>query len=143
MLLVAFKDHHIRIEVGYGLEGAITDAYSNRIINTIMTPEFKQGHFSEGIEKGTAAIVSLIAKEYNITLSGVPEPVYENQTSNSLKNLFWIIFIVLFFCFRSGWFFLPLGYGSSSYGGGGGGFGGGFGGFGGGGSGGGGASGGW
>jgi len=51
LFLVAYKDHHMRIEVGYGLEGAITDAYGSRIINTIMTPEFKQGNFSDGIEK--------------------------------------------------------------------------------------------
>ena len=70
LLLVAYKDRHMRIEVGYGLEGAVTDAYSSRIINTIMTPEFKEGRFSDGIEKGTAAIVTLIAKEYNATLTG-------------------------------------------------------------------------
>jgi len=61
LLLVAYNDHHVWISVGYGLEGAVTDAYSSRIVNTIITPEFKLGHFSEGIEKGTAAIVTLIA----------------------------------------------------------------------------------
>jgi uncharacterized protein len=49
LLLVAYKDHHMRIEVGYGLEGAVTDALSSRIINSIMAPEFKQGNFSKGI----------------------------------------------------------------------------------------------
>src|SRR5476649_1589240 len=67
LLLVAYKDHHMRIEVGYGLEGAITDAYSSRIINTVMRPAFKEGNYSEGIEKGAGALVSLIAREYNVT----------------------------------------------------------------------------
>ena len=157
LLLVAYKDRHMRIEVGYGLEGAITDAYSSQIINTIMAPEFKEGHFSDGIEKGTAAIVTLIAKEYNITLTGVPQPVYQDQGSGS----FWILLLIIcifvsFFFSRGGGMFLPMvffpgGYGRGGFGGGGfgggfgggGGFSGGFGGFGGGMSGGGGASGGW
>jgi len=88
----------MRIEVGYGLEGAITDAYSSRIINTIMTPEFKEGHFSDGIEKGTAAIVTLIAKEYNVTLTGVPEPVYQDQQGGSIWVLLFI-FCILYLSF--------------------------------------------
>jgi uncharacterized protein len=149
LLLVAYKDRHMRIEVGYGLEGAITDAYSSQIINTIMAPEFKEGHFSDGVEKGTAAIVTLIAKEYNVTLTGVPQPVYQDQGSNSFWGLLLIICIFISFFFsRGGGMFLPIlffpggGYSKGGFGGGGG-FSGGFGGFGGGMSGGGGASGGW
>lgn len=150
LLLVAFKDHHMRIEVGYGLEGAITDANSSRIINTIMAPEFKEGHFSEGIEKGTAAIVSLIAKEYNVSLTGVPQTLYQEAPGSSIWTLFFFICLfIAFFLVRGGMFF-PLflgggfsggGYSGGGYGGGG--FSGGFGGFGGGMSGGGGASGSW
>jgi len=151
LLLVAYKDRHMRIEVGYGLEGAITDAQSSQIISTIMTPEFKQGDFSDGIEKGTAAIVTLIAKEYNVSLTGVPQPVYQDQQGGSAWFLLLIICIfVAFFFSRGGGMFLPIGgfygggYGRGGFGGGGfGGGGGGFGGFGGGMSGGGGASGGW
>lgn len=151
LLLVAYKDRRMRIEVGYGLEGAITDAYSSRIINAIMAPEFKAGHFSEGIEKGTAAIVSLIAKEYNISLTGVPEPVYQDNQGGSIWSLLFVLCIFLFFILSRGGMFFPIfllgGFGGRGYGGGGfgggGGFSGGFGGFGGGMSGGGGASGGW
>ena len=116
-----------------------------------LTPEFKEGHFSEGIEKGTAAIVTLIAKEYNVTLTGVPQTVYQDQSSGSVWVTVFIICILLSFFFSRGGLFLPVGgysggYGGGGYGGGsfgGGGFGGGGGGFGGGMSGGGGASGGW
>lgn len=146
LLLVAFKDRHMRIEVGYGLEGAITDAYSSRIIRSIMTPEFKAGRFSDGIEKGAAAIVSLVAKEYNISLSGVPETVYQEAQGGSAWILLFIICIFLSFALSRGGMFLPIfflgGYSRGGFGGGGG-FSGGFGGFGGGMSGGGGASGGW
>ena len=151
LLLVAYKDHHVRIEVGYGLEGAVTDAYSNRIINSIITPEFKQQQFSDGIEKGTAAIVSLIASEYNVTLTGVPETVYQDQQGSSSWTFILILCIFIAISLSRGGMLMPLalgmgGFGRGGYGGGyggGGGFSGGFGGFGGGMSGGGGASGGW
>jgi len=150
LFLVASKDRQMRIEVGYGLEGAITDAYSSQIINSIVVPEFKAGRYSDGIEKGTAAIVTLIAKEYNVTLTGVPQPVYQDQGNGS--NWVFLLIICIFISFiisrGGGGMFLPMlfmggGYGGGGYSGGGGGFGGGFGGFGGGMSGGGGASGGW
>ena len=147
LLLVAYKDHHMRIEVGYGLEGAVTDAYSSRIISTIMTPEFKEGNFSDGIEKGTAAIVTLIAKEYNVTLTGVPEPVYQHEQGGSVWTLIFIFCFIISLFFSRGGFFIPMGggyMGGGGYGGGGfGGGGGGFGGFGGGSTGGGGAGGSW
>jgi len=154
LLLVAYKDHQMRIEVGYGLEGAVTDAYSSRIISTIMRPEFKAGNFSDGVEKGTAAIVSLIAKEYNVSLTGVPEPNYDQSATASSSDIIWFIvffmgFMIFSFMFRGASSrygpggFIMGGMGGGSFGGGGGGFSGGFGGFGGGMSGGGGASGGW
>lgn len=146
LLLVAYKDRHMRIEVGYGLEGAITDAYSSRIINAIIAPEFKAGNFSEGIEKGTAAIVTLVAKEYNITLTGVPQTTYQDAQGGSIWSLLFVLCIFLSFALSRGGMFFPIflgsGYGTGGLGGGGG-FSGGFGGFGGGMSGGGGASGGW
>ncbi|MBF0504946.1 MAG: TPM domain-containing protein [Candidatus Omnitrophica bacterium] len=147
LLLIAYKDRHMRIEVGYGLEGAVTDALSNRIINSIIVPEFKAGQYSQGIEKGTAAIVTLIAKEYNVTLTGVPQTDYQENQGSSFWTLLLILCIFLSFALSRGGMFLPLflgsGYSSGGRGYGGGGFSGGFGGFGGGMSGGGGASGSW
>jgi len=146
LLLVAYKDRHMRIEVGYGLEGAVTDATSSRIINSIMTPEFKAGRFSEGIEKGTAAIVTLVAKEYNVNLSGVPQPDYQENQGGSVWTLLFFACIFLSFALSRGGFvplFIGGGYGGGGGYSGGGGFSGGFGGFGGGMSGGGGSSGSW
>jgi uncharacterized protein len=159
LFLIAKNDRKMRIEVGYGLEGALPDAVCNRIINAIVIPEFKQSDFSAGILKGTSAIVSLIAKEYNVAITGEEDGVYQSVRSSDSSSLLTltIFFIALFI------FFMPLivprlgyrgggywyGGGSSGGFGGGGGFsgggfgGGGFGGFGGGMSGGGGSSGGW
>jgi uncharacterized protein len=154
LFLVAKNDHKMRIEVGYGLEGALPDAICNRIINAIVVPEFKQSNFSVGVLKGTAAIVSLVAKEYNVAVTGDENEIYSSvraPNDNSSIAVLIVIAIILFFFFMP-LFFPSFGsrrssgywYGGGSGGFGGGGFsGGGFGGFGGGMSGGGGSSGGW
>ena len=146
LLIVAPNDRKVRIEVGYGLEGALTDALSSIIIQQEILPAFRQGQFYGGIQAGVTAIQAAIKGEY----AGTRQP---GQKPSGLKALGILgVMIVLTFLLsfgggggrggRSGGFmFLPMpmgggGFGSGGFGGGG--FGGGGGGFGGGG-----ASGGW
>lgn len=63
LLLVAKDDRRLRIEVGYGLEGVLTDANSRRIIDEIITPRFRAGDFAGGIEQGTQQMMKLIDGE--------------------------------------------------------------------------------
>jgi uncharacterized protein len=63
LLLVAKDDRTLRIEVGYGLEGAIPDAMAKRVIEEVIVPRFKQGDFSGGIDAGVNALVRLIEGE--------------------------------------------------------------------------------
>ena len=63
LLLVAPNEKNVRIEVGYGLEGALTDAVASQIINSVMIPEFKNGKMSEGIKKGVVAIIKVASGE--------------------------------------------------------------------------------
>ena len=56
LLLVAPNDHQVRIEVGYGLEGALTDLQSKEIINQIITPAFKAGDYDGGVSKAVLLI---------------------------------------------------------------------------------------
>jgi len=60
LLLVAPNERKVRIEVGYGLEGALTDALSKVIITTAIAPKFKNGDFAGGIEGGVDAILSIL-----------------------------------------------------------------------------------
>ena len=57
LVIVAPNDRKMRIEVGYGLEGTLTDAAAARIIREVMTPQFKGGNFEAGIQNGVTAIV--------------------------------------------------------------------------------------
>ncbi|CAM5774305.1 YgcG family protein [Bosea minatitlanensis] len=61
LLLVAPNERKVRIEVGYGLEGALTDALSKVIITTAIAPKFKAGDFAGGIEAGVDAILTILA----------------------------------------------------------------------------------
>src|SRR5450830_502192 len=60
LLIVARDERKLRIEVGYGLEGRLTDAQSSVIINQVITPAFKTGNFSKGISDGVAAMLVVL-----------------------------------------------------------------------------------
>ncbi|OGS21810.1 MAG: hypothetical protein A3J83_07070 [Elusimicrobia bacterium RIFOXYA2_FULL_40_6] len=161
LFLISLEDRKARIEVGYGLEGALPDGLCGEILDKNVIPSFKQGDYGQGILEGVYRIALVTAKEYNIDLSNglIPEntivPDYSQNGYPPLKlGLANVIFIVIIFIialylmiFHPGLFFWLLlnVLLSGGRGGGGGGFGsgGGFGGFGGGSSGGGGSSRGW
>ncbi len=63
IIIVAKDDHRMRIEVGYGLEGAIPDAVAKRVIAEIMTPQFKQGDYAGGLDQAVQALAGIVAGE--------------------------------------------------------------------------------
>ena len=158
LVLIAVQDKKIRIEVGYGLEGAIPDVVANDIINNDLKPAFKQNNFIGGITKAVDDLSKAAVGEYKVKRS-------KKDKGSGGGSIFWfaIILVIVFIIMgnrgggggrggrmNAGDLIAPLlfssllGGGRSSGGGGwGGGDGGGFGGFGGGSSGGGGASGDW
>lgn len=163
LLLIVVNDRKVRIETGYGLEGAIPDITAQSIIDNYITPNFRQGNYYRGIDEATDALAKAAVGEYK-------EPRQREDSDGSGISVSTIIFIIilLFFIFgrmgggsgnknnRGGGMVSRRGYGdyippiwinpgrgSGGRSWGGGGFGGGFGGFGGGSGGGGGASGGW
>jgi uncharacterized protein len=160
LLLVAPAEHKVRIEVGYGLEGTLTDALSSVIISSAMVPRFKANDYSGGIERGVDGIVSVLGGD---TADWQPKVnVRSDQDDQGIATFPIIILLFIIYIIWTGYrnstsghygtrgggpWFIPTGgssRGSSDWGGGGGGFsdGGGFSG-GGGSSGGGGASGSW
>jgi len=161
LILLAMNEKKVRIEVGYGLEGLMTDAKSGYIIRKFIIPEFKKGNFAKGLYQGAAAVSAVIGSTSDITEEIASSNSQKKSTSAGIPfNFVFFIIIILLSSLarggrRRGGFFQALFLGSilgsasrrnSSFGGssfGGGGFGGG--GFsgGGGGFGGGGASGGW
>ncbi len=64
ILLIAKKERKIRIEVGYGLEGSLTDMISGRIIRNIITPNFKSGNFDKGVLDGVQAMIGVVKGKF-------------------------------------------------------------------------------
>ena len=73
LLVVAPNEKKVRIEVGYGLEGVLTDAVASEIINSVMIPEFKNGKMSEGVKEGILAIIKVASGEDVSSKSGLSD----------------------------------------------------------------------
>jgi uncharacterized protein len=134
LLLIAKDDRKLRIEVGYGLEGAVPDAVSSSIIRNVITPKLKSGDYFLAINDGVNALILAIGGEYKA-----------DEKSNG-RNKFPFIGIILFIIFvffmisrggpfmpggiyrtgrRSGGYYGGSGFGSGGFGGSGSSFGGG------------------
>ena len=64
LILLARDDRRIAINTGYGVEGALTDLMSKRIIETVIIPEFKKGDYYSGLDKGSDAIFKVLTGEF-------------------------------------------------------------------------------
>ena len=152
LLIVAPKEHDVRIEVGYGLEGDLTDAVTKIIIDQAMLPRFRAGDFPGGISAGVDDIIKALTGEAATfkERAAAQQKDFASQRSDGQGGGWWtiIVFVVIFIVLsRFGGWWWPLlfmgggrgggwssGGGGWSGGGGGGGFSGGGGSFGGGGS---------
>ncbi len=135
LLLVAPTERRVRIEVGYGEEGTLTDALSKVIITNAMVPRFKTGDFQGGIERGVDDVIAVLTTDLS-EWQKRPSLREDRSESDPLGALlpFLIFAIVLFILWRASrrtgrggpWFIPPIGGGWGGGGGfGGGGFGGG------------------
>ena len=99
LLVVAKNDRKLRIEVGYGLEGALNDATAKRIIDEIITPKFRSGDFAGGISAGVDRIIGVIDGEpLPAPARAAPRHVDSDSTLFQFLNPlnpFTIIFILL------------------------------------------------
>jgi uncharacterized protein len=80
LFLAAVNDHKMRIEVGYGLEGALPDGKTGEILRTIVRPRFQAGDVNGGVLGGVEAVVAAIAAEYKIA----PADVGLGETAHTL-----------------------------------------------------------
>lgn len=89
LLLIAKDDRALRIEVGYGLEGAIPDAVANRVIDEIIVPFFKQGDFYGGIQAGISRLIRLVDGE------PLPPPQARDRSWSGIADLLPVAFIAV------------------------------------------------
>lgn len=79
LLLCSTGDRKFRIEVGYGLEGTLTDGKTGRIQDTYIIPYLKNNNYNDGIKNGFNAILNEVTNEYQITISGKENAVKEDS----------------------------------------------------------------
>jgi uncharacterized protein len=148
LIIVAPNEHRARVEVGYGLEGDLTDAKSRVIIDRMMLPAFRKGDYNAGVVDGTKAVLATLGNTSYAVPDFKAQDRDDSQPSDGWTGI--IIFLVILFFVGRGFFWPMLfmgmgggwggrgggwgGGGWSSGGGGGGGFSGGGGSFGGGGA---------
>src|ERR1051325_9642341 len=81
ILVVAKDDRKLRIEVGYGLEGALTDVTAKRMIDEVITPKFRGGDFAGGISDGVNRILRVVDGEH------MPAPPQRQQSTGTFSDI--------------------------------------------------------
>jgi uncharacterized protein len=133
LLIVAPAERKVRIEVGYGLEGTLTDAMSAHIVQDVVLPRFRRGDFEGGVESGATAVIEVLGGEY-----ADPSSRAQSQPRELTVQQVIVIILVLGIFIglmalqsmagggrRRGIYIDGGGFGGGGFGGGGGGFGGG------------------
>ena len=110
LIMIAPNDQRIRIEVGYGLEGALPDVIANRIIREIIQPNFRNGDFYRGLDEATTAMMQLIQGEYSGNLQQAQGG--ERSGGSDVGSLI-VLIIAGFFVYR----FISGGFGGGRGGG--------------------------
>lgn len=89
LLIVAPNEHKVRIEVGYGLEGKLTDAASRVIIEQVILPEFRRGDFNAGVRDGTAEMLRALGGT-----AAAPQPRHAPRTGDDTGTIAFLLIAV-------------------------------------------------
>jgi uncharacterized protein len=102
LFLVAPKEHKVRIEVGYGLEGTLTDAISKIIILNAVAPRFKTGDFDGGVARGVDDITTVLTTDSSEWQKKPDLRAEDDSSPASGIATFLIILVIVFVVFRFG-----------------------------------------
>ncbi|MBQ0040232.1 MAG: TPM domain-containing protein [Treponema sp.] len=98
LLVVAMKEHGVRIETGYGAEGVLTDAKCSRILRNVIVPQFKKGNYEKGIIDGTHGMIAVLTgDESMVTSTGTEEAPVKGQSRGGVPVpvMFFIVIWVM------------------------------------------------
>jgi uncharacterized protein len=98
LLLVAKAEHKVRIEVGYGLEGDLTDAMSSYIISTRIVPQFRKGDFDAGVSAGVSGIIDVLGNPQQAQRTAqAAQSVAKRHAHQVPVGIFWLIVMIIVF----------------------------------------------
>ena len=101
VLVAAIKDRKIRIETGYGLEGAVPDITANEIIRNLIGPNFRSGNYYRGFDEATDAIIKAAAGEYQAP-AGYRKETRTRRSGSGIPFFLIIMVLILLFSRRGG-----------------------------------------
>jgi len=101
VLFVFVKDHKSRLEVGYGLEGALPDVTAKQILDDVMGPRFRTGDFAGGLDAATDAIIAATRGEYKAAPKTAPSQGIDPVVLMTILAIAFIIFRI--YAARRGW----------------------------------------
>lgn len=96
LLIVAPKERKVRIEVGYGLEGVLTDALSARIIRNDIVPHFRENDFAGGLTAGVDALAKLLSLPPDEARKLADQARRDGQASEDRQTMLFVLFVLLF-----------------------------------------------
>lgn len=102
LLIVARDDRRVRIEVGYGLEGRLTDAMASAIINRVITPAFRQGDYARGIDDGVTAMIEVLAAGNTVAGATPPAPARQSKSFLEMAGSGLVIIVLVLFSLSGG-----------------------------------------
>ena len=79
LVLLALDDRQVWMEVGYDLEGVVTDGFAGETSREVMTPYFRQGEYGQGLLAGTSRVIARIAADRNVTVEGDVQHVGDDR----------------------------------------------------------------
>ena len=88
LLLLALEERQFRIEVGYGLEGVLTDGKTGRIQDEYIIPYLKQNNWNEGVKNGYSKILEEVSNEYQIDAGGMSAVSQQGSSMNFISAIF-------------------------------------------------------
>jgi uncharacterized protein len=95
LIVVVPNDRAVWIEVGYGLEGAVTDGFAGSTSRQLMIPLFREGRYGDGLVAGVTAIAQRVAQERNVSLGDLP-PAPRAAPRRSERVPLWVILLLFF-----------------------------------------------
>jgi uncharacterized protein len=104
ILVIARDDRKVRIEVGYGLEGRLTDLTAGRIIRDRIVPEFRAGRFDQGVLNGVVALTEVVRGEFQ-----APAQPPTGPAASGVEELMPFVLVFIFLVFMLGRVSRPLG----------------------------------
>ena len=119
LLVASMEEHALRIETGYGTEGALTDAKCSRIIRNILVPQFRDGKYGEGIIEAVKNMAGIITEDESLVSKSVLSESSSSSSTDSEDNILYIILAAIIIIIIIGGIFSSIGSGGGgSYSGG-------------------------